>query len=90
MSAFTTVVTANFALQLVNGVNTVALPATPPTEGPGGRGGLAVRGVDPEPNGQCEVAGFGEWFYVATTATNSWWRQIRYDASPAIAFVLAS
>jgi len=39
--------------------------------------------------GSCTIAGFGEYLYVAATATNGWSRQSQYDASAAIAFVLA-
>jgi hypothetical protein len=39
--------------------------------------------------GSCNVAGFAEYVYVWATINNGWWRQGQYDASAAIAFVLA-
>jgi len=39
--------------------------------------------------GSCTIAGFGEYLYVAATANNGWSRQSQYDASAALAFVLA-
>ena len=39
--------------------------------------------------GPCTVAGFAEYLYVAATANNGWGRQSQYDASAAVAFVLA-
>jgi hypothetical protein len=39
--------------------------------------------------GGCTVAGFAEYVYVAATINNGWGRQGQYEASAAIAFVLA-
>ena len=39
--------------------------------------------------GACNVGGFAEYVYVAATMNNGWGRQSQYDASAAIAFVLA-
>ena len=37
----------------------------------------------------CPMAGFAAYLYVATTVQNGWGRQSQYDASGAVAFVLA-
>jgi hypothetical protein len=37
----------------------------------------------------CPMAGFAAYLYVATTVQNGWGRQSQYDASDAVAFVLA-
>jgi hypothetical protein len=37
----------------------------------------------------CPMAGFAAYLYVATTIQNGWGRQSQYDASDAVAFVLA-
>jgi hypothetical protein len=81
---------ANYTFQLVKGVNTL----TPPTIS-----GAVATAVSPitEPYttllGTCSAAGgiaaFAEYLYVAATANNGWSRQSQYDASAAIAFVLA-
>jgi len=39
--------------------------------------------------GNCPVAGFAEYLYVAATIQNGWSRQSQYDASDAFAFALA-
>ena len=39
--------------------------------------------------GTCTLAGFAEYLSVATTIQNGWGRQSQYDASAALAFVLA-
>ena len=39
--------------------------------------------------GTCNIAAFAEYVYVYALANNGWSRQSQYDASAAIAFVLA-
>jgi hypothetical protein len=80
---------ATFSFQLVKGVNNVGLPGAPPTHGPVSAAVSPFAASVQSLMGKCDVAGFGEWLYVAATATNGWWRQSQYDASAAIAFVLA-
>lgn len=80
---------ATFSFTLVKGVHGVTLPAMPPTSGPVS---AAVSPITAPINGlmgKCDIAGFGEWVYVAASATNGWGRQSQYDASSAVAFVLA-
>jgi hypothetical protein len=79
---------ANYSISLIKGVNGVTLPA-----------GSHIKGAVPESwtntdtvsdlLGNCTVAGFAEFVYVAATIDNGWGRQAQYDASAAIAFVLA-
>jgi hypothetical protein len=80
---------ATFSFTLVKGVNTVALPTTPPTSGPVTTAVSPITDTVAHLMGGCNVAGFGEYLYVAATANNGWGRQSQYDASDAIAFVLA-
>ncbi|MDM0115180.1 hypothetical protein QTI66_23725 [Variovorax sp. J22R133] len=76
---------ANWSFSLIKGVNQV----------------LSTGGAVPAPAapvtapvatllGACTVAGFAEYLYVATTINNGWGRQGQYDASAALAFVLAA
>ena len=74
---------ATYSFQVVKGVNQIVgvggpVPAPSPLTNPAST--LL---------GSCSIAGFGEYLYVAATATNGWSRQSQYDASAAIAFVLA-
>jgi hypothetical protein len=80
---------ATFSFSLIKGVNPVALPAAPPTSGPVGAAASPITATIADLMGKCDVAGFGEWVYVAASATNGWGRQSQYDASAAVAFVLA-
>jgi hypothetical protein len=80
---------ATFSFSLVKGVNAVALPAVPPTSGPVSAAVSPITQTIQNLMGACTVAGFGEWVYVAASATNGWGRQSQYDASAAVAFVLA-
>jgi len=80
---------ATFSFTLIKGVNAVALPAAPPTSGPVSTAVSPITASIVDLMGKCDIAGFGEWVYVAASATNGWWRQSQYDASAAIAFVLA-
>jgi hypothetical protein len=80
---------ATFSLSLIKGVNAVALPAAPPTSGPVSAAVSPITATVADLMGKCDIAGFGEWVYVAATATNGWGRQSQYDASAAVAFVLA-
>lgn len=80
---------ATFSFTLIKGVNAVALPATPPTSGPVSTAVSPITDSITNLMGTCDVAGFGEWVYVAATATNGWGRQSQYDAEAAVAFVLA-
>jgi len=80
---------ATFSFTLIKGVNAVALPAAPPTSGPVSAAVSPITQTIQNLMGACDVAGFGEWVYVAAAATNGWGRQSQYDASAAVAFVLA-
>jgi hypothetical protein len=80
---------ATFSFSLIKGVNSVALPASPPTSGPVSAAVSPITATIQDLMGKCDVAGFAEYVYVAATATNGWSRQSQYDASAAVAFVLA-
>jgi len=80
---------ATFSFELVKGVNAVALPAVPPTSGPVSASISPFSGTVSNLLGTCNIAGFAEELYVAATINNGWSRQGQYDASAAIAFVLA-
>ena len=80
---------ATFAFTLVKGVHGVTLPAAPPTSGPVSAAVSPITQTIQDLMGKCDIAGFGEWVYVWASATNGWWRQSQYDASAAVAFVLA-
>jgi hypothetical protein len=72
-----------YSFQVVKGVNQIIgvggpVPALSPVTSPAST-----------MLGSCTIAGFGEYLYVAATANNGWSRQSQYDASSAIAFVLA-
>jgi hypothetical protein len=80
---------ATFSFTLVKGVHYVTLPAAPPTSGPVSAAVSPITETIVNLMGKCDIAGFGEWVYVAASATNGWGRQSQYDASSAVAFVLA-
>jgi len=80
---------ATFSFTLIKGVNAVALPAVPPTSGPVSTAVSPITGTVSGLLGTCDIAGFGEWLYVAATIDNGWGRQGQYDAQAAVAFVLA-
>ena len=80
---------ATFSFTLIKGVHAVALPAAPPTSGPVGAAVSPITQTIQDLLGKCDIAGFGEYVYVAASATNGWGRQSQYDASSAVAFVLA-
>ena len=80
---------ATFSFSLIKGVNSVPLPASPPTSGPVSTAVSPITDSIQDLMGKCDVAGFGEYVYVAASATNGWGRQSQYDASAAVAFVLA-
>jgi hypothetical protein len=80
---------ANFSFSLIKGVNAVALPPAPPTSGPVSAAVSPIEAKVEDLMGECDIAGFAELVYVAATTTNGWGRQSQYDASAAIAFVLA-
>ena len=80
---------ATFSFSLVKGVHGVTLPAVPPTSGPVSSAVSPITASIQDLLGKCDIAGFGEWVYVAASATNGWGRQSQYDASAAVAFVLA-
>jgi hypothetical protein len=80
---------ATFQFSLIKGVNAVSLPAAPPTSGPVSAASSPIQASVQDLMGKCDVAGFGEWVYVWASAINGWSRQSQYDASAAIAFVLA-
>jgi hypothetical protein len=68
---------------------TMAFTATHPTSGPVGAAVSPITATIQDLMGKCDVAGFAEYVYVAATANNGWSRQSQYDASAAVAFVLA-
>jgi hypothetical protein len=80
---------ASFSFQLIKGVNVMELPAAPPTSGPVASASSPIADSVSSLMGQCNVAGFSEYLYVAATTNNGWSRQSQYDASAALAFVLA-
>jgi hypothetical protein len=80
---------ATFSFSLIKGVNSVALPPAPPTGGPVSGAVSPITATIQDLMGKCDVAGFAEYLYVAATANNGWSRQSQYDASAAVAFVLA-
>jgi hypothetical protein len=74
---------ATYSFEVVKGVNGIIgvsgpVPAASPISNPAS---VLL--------GSCNIAGFGEYLYVAASANNGWSRQSQYDASAAIAFVLA-
>ena len=74
---------ATYSFEVVKGVNEIIgvggpVPAASPVTSPAST--LL---------GTCTIAAFGEYLYVAATANNGWSRQSQYDASAAIAYVLA-
>ncbi len=74
---------ATYSFEVVKGVNpVVTLSGGVPAASP-------VTNLASALLGSCTIAGFGEYLYVAATATNGWSRQSQYDAQAAIAFVLA-
>ena len=80
---------ATFSFSLIKGVNPVTLPAVPPTSGPVASAVSPFHDSVSNLLGACPVAGFAEYLYVAATANNGWSRQSQYNASAAVAFVLA-
>ena len=74
---------ATYSFEVVKGVNGII--------GAGGPVPAASPITSPASTllGSCTIAAFGEYLYVAATANNGWSRQSQYDASAAIAFVLA-
>jgi hypothetical protein len=74
---------ATYSFQVVKGVNGIIgvggpVPAASPVTSPA----ATLLGT-------CTIAAFGEYLYVAATTNNGWSRQSQYDASAALAFVLA-
>ena len=83
---------ATFSFSLVRGVNGVTLPSgpgSPPTSGPVSSVVSPITDTVSDLLGGCSVAGFAELVYVAALTNNGWGRQSQYDASAAVAFVLA-
>jgi hypothetical protein len=78
---------ATYSFQLIKGVNPLVLP--PATSGPVSAVVSPLSDTVAHLMGACNTAGFAEEVYVAATANNGWGRQSQYDASAAIAFVLA-
>jgi hypothetical protein len=84
---------ATYSFQLLKGVNTLTPPSvnnvpvaalvSPITATVPGL--LGTCAAPPGPG----IAAFAEYLYVAATANNGWGRQSQYDASAALAFVLA-
>ena len=74
---------ATYSFEVVKGVNQIIfVGGNVPAASPITRTASALLG-------SCNIAAFGEYLYVAATATNGWSRQTQYDASAAIAYVLA-
>jgi hypothetical protein len=74
---------ATYSFEVVKGVNPiVSIGGNVPAASP-------VTSLASALLGTCSIAGFGEYLYVAATTNNGWSRQSQYDASAAIAFVLA-
>jgi hypothetical protein len=78
---------ATYSFQLIKGVNPLVLPQA--TSGPVSAVVSPLSDTVAHLMGACNTAGFAEEVYVAATANNGWGRQSQYDASAAIAFVLA-
>ncbi|MEJ8825730.1 hypothetical protein WKW80_27490 [Variovorax humicola] len=76
---------ATYSFSLIKGVNQL-LSVGGPVPAPAAPVTIAVATA----LGTCDVAGFAEYLYVATTINNGWGRQSQYDASAAFAFVLAA
>ncbi|HEY4358618.1 MAG TPA: hypothetical protein VGN16_22925 [Acidobacteriaceae bacterium] len=77
---------ANYSFTLIKGVATLTPPST---HGPVSALVSPATATAATLLGKCTVAGFAEYIYVAATANNGWGSQTQYDASAAIAFVLA-
>jgi hypothetical protein len=80
---------ATFSISLIRGVNSVTLPASPPTNGPVNTAVSPIKETVNNLLGTCNIAAFALYLYVAATANNGWSRQSQYDRSAAQAFVLA-
>ncbi|MEJ8848500.1 hypothetical protein [Variovorax rhizosphaerae] len=76
---------ATWSFSLIKGVNQL-LAVGGPVPAPAAPVTITVAAA----LGTCDVAGFAEYLYVATTINNGWGRQSQYDASAAFAFVLAA
>jgi hypothetical protein len=76
---------ATFQFELIKGVSL----AIPVIGGPVSAAASPVTATVAALLGACNVAGYAELLYVWATANNGWSRQSQYDASAAIAFVLA-
>ncbi len=77
---------ATYTFELIKGVNVL----TPPTiSGPVGSASSPISSAASALLGTCTIAAFSEYLYVAATTNNGWGRQSQYDASAAVAFVLA-
>src|SRR5262249_11676564 len=90
LMAFTASHPANFGtfqFTLIKGVNVVAVPGV--TSGPVTAVVSPLSDTVAHLLGSCNVAGFAEYVYVWATINSGWSRQSQYDASAAIAFVLA-
>ena len=88
--AFTASHPANFGtfqFTLIKGVNALVVPGT--TSGPVSAVSSPLSDTVAHLLGSCNIAGFAEYVYVWATINNGWGRQSQYDASAAIAFVLA-
>jgi hypothetical protein len=77
---------ANYSFTLIKGVATLTPPST---HGPVSALVSQASATAATLLGKCTVAGFAEYIYVAATTNNGWGSQTQYDASAAIAFVLA-
>jgi hypothetical protein len=75
---------ATYSLNVIKGINSV-LTASGHVPSPA----VALTASVATLLGDCSVAGFAEYLYVAATINNGWSRQSQYDASAAFAFVLA-
>jgi hypothetical protein len=80
---------ATFSFTLVKGVHYLTITPAQPVSGPVTAATPPIHEKVSDLLGSCKIAGYGEWVYVAATAINGWSRQSQYDASAAVAFVLA-
>ena len=78
---------ATYSFLLIRGINPVPVVGTAsgPVPSPAAPLTVAVAAA----LGSCNIAGFAEYLYVATTIQNGSAHQSQYDASAAFAFVLA-
>lgn len=80
---------ATYGLSLIKGLTSVTMTPPPAITGPVGGAHPPISETVMDLMGACDIAGFAAWVYVWAMATNGWGRQSQYDASAAVAFVMA-